>query len=226
MTGDLKFCILFMTDWLVINKMKKISQKSKEHKEIRKKEILDAAISVFSKKGFHKATLEEIAKKAKVAKATLYLYAKDKYDLLFLVVDEATTLVLSNIENAIKKIQDPLGKLQAIIKIQFETIYKYNDIAKVLLRELPGLEKVVDNKIMEKRQEFVKIFKEVIKDGIKTNQIKEDIDIDLSVSVLIGMSYFWATEWISGKKLPTKKTINNFLNQYLYGIAKRSENRL
>jgi AcrR family transcriptional regulator len=216
-----KYGIIFMTNQSVINVMRKISQKSKEHKELRRKEILEAATKVFSKKGFHRATLSEIAKQAGVSKATLYLYAKDKQSLIFLIADEATTMVLNRINELVEKISNPLEKLQKIIEIQFEIISEYRDMARILLSELPDLKKIVEDKIMGKRHKFIKILKRILEDGIKIGKIKEDIDIDLAVYILIGMSHFWTFEWISGKKLPTKKTINNFLNIYLYGIAKR-----
>src|SRR5436853_2652703 len=49
--------------------------------EFRKTELLSAARTIFAKKGFHDATIEEIADAADVAKGTVYLYYKSKKDL-------------------------------------------------------------------------------------------------------------------------------------------------
>ena len=49
--------------------------------EFRKSELLNAARAVFGKKGFHDASIEEIAEMAEVAKGTVYLYYKSKNDL-------------------------------------------------------------------------------------------------------------------------------------------------
>lgn len=203
--------------------MKKLSQKSKEHKELRKKQIIQSAIRVFSQKGYHKATLSEIAKGAKISKATLYIYVKNKQDLLLLIADEATNVMIENIYKAIEKISQPLKKLQRIIEIQFEIISKYRDLARVLLSELPDLKKFVEDRIMERRKEFVEILKKIIEEGIKTESIRKDVDVELAVYILIGVSHIFAFEWINEKKIPTKKTIEKFFNLYLYGIAKKEE---
>jgi len=53
-----------------------------EYKEIAKNKIIQAAVKIFSKKGFHKSTMDEIAGEVGVSKATLYTYFKSKEEML------------------------------------------------------------------------------------------------------------------------------------------------
>ncbi|MFC1485941.1 TetR/AcrR family transcriptional regulator, partial [Candidatus Latescibacterota bacterium] len=55
-----------------------------------RREIMEAAISVFAEKGFFAATLEEIAQKAEFSKGALYLYFQNKEDLLNTILQEMT----------------------------------------------------------------------------------------------------------------------------------------
>lgn len=55
--------------------------------DARRSQILDAAVQVFAHKGFHAATVRDIAKKAKLADGTMYLYFKNKNDLLLAILD-------------------------------------------------------------------------------------------------------------------------------------------
>ena len=53
-----------------------------EYKEIAKNKIIQAAIKIFSQKGFHKSTMDEIAREVGVSKGTLYTYFKSKEEIL------------------------------------------------------------------------------------------------------------------------------------------------
>jgi len=55
---------------------------------MHRKEIMDAAVEVFSKKGFFNATLDEIAQKAEFSKGTIYLYFSSKEELLYSILQE------------------------------------------------------------------------------------------------------------------------------------------
>lgn len=55
--------------------------------DARRSQILDAAVKVFASKGFHQATIREIAKKAKIADGTIYLYFKNKGDLVLAILN-------------------------------------------------------------------------------------------------------------------------------------------
>ena len=58
-----------------------IAERKKREKELRKKQIQDSAMAVFTNKDFNSVTIEDIAKKAELSPATLYLYFKNKDDL-------------------------------------------------------------------------------------------------------------------------------------------------
>ena len=70
------------------NEKEKLSRRERE-KAAHRKEIIDAAVKVFAEKGFHAATLEEIAQEAEFSKGALYLYFSSKEDLLYNILNYA-----------------------------------------------------------------------------------------------------------------------------------------
>lgn len=72
-------------------------RKSHADAEARRRQILAAALKVFSEHGFEAARLDDVAKKAKVAKGTLYLYFSDKQSMFEALVHSATQPILGNL---------------------------------------------------------------------------------------------------------------------------------
>jgi len=79
---------------------------------MRKDEIKQVALSTFSKKGFNAATMQEIAEKVGLNKATLYFYFKSKQDLYLTILEEQLRVYHSALEHA----------LQSISALPFETL--------------------------------------------------------------------------------------------------------
>lgn len=91
-------------------------KQSKQEKEQQKQNIIDAAIKVFSKKGYTKTTVEEISKKAGVAKGLIYYYFKNK-DAVF---RECISSIRTQMKNYIEENVDP--ELSAFERIRQRTL--------------------------------------------------------------------------------------------------------
>lgn len=66
-------------------------------KDIRQK-IMESAMVIFARKGFFKTTVEDIARSAKVAKGTVYLYFKDKSDIYISIIEEQLKSALADLK--------------------------------------------------------------------------------------------------------------------------------
>lgn len=66
--------------------------------DARRSQILDAAVHVFASKGFHRATIRDIAKRAKLADGTIYLYFKNKGDLVLAILNRINDSELRAVE--------------------------------------------------------------------------------------------------------------------------------
>ncbi|MBN2356126.1 TetR/AcrR family transcriptional regulator [candidate division KSB1 bacterium] len=91
-----------------------VPERRKREKEQRRRAILDAAENLFFSKGIEATTMEEVAEQAELAKGTLYLYFKNKDDLIFAIVHRALTLLHDYFSKAVKTSKLGREKLLAI----------------------------------------------------------------------------------------------------------------
>lgn len=94
--------------------MSYITERRLEEKDRRRNEIVDAAEEVFSRVGFDAATMEEVARHARLSRALLYVYFKDKSDLHFAICERAMTLLQRRFEEAAGRHRLGLDKVAAI----------------------------------------------------------------------------------------------------------------
>src|SRR5256886_8442852 len=98
--------------------------------------IIDAAIKVFAERGFHTATVAEIARAAGVADGTIYLYFKSKDDLLLRLFDEKMTALLAEVKAALAQERSAAEKLKRFIQLHLALVERNPDLAAVLIVEL------------------------------------------------------------------------------------------
>lgn len=100
--------------------------------------IFQAAIDVFSLRGFEKATMDEIASRANVAKGTIYYHFKSKEELFLFLVAEGTELLKESVLSKVDNTDTPIGQIQTIIRGQLQFFREYRDLCTILLREAWG----------------------------------------------------------------------------------------
>jgi AcrR family transcriptional regulator len=141
--------------------------------------ILDAALKVFSEKGYVPAALDDVAKEADVAKGTLYLYFRDKEDLfastIMFVIDKLAERIRSNVQESM----DPLEVLELVAYHQLDFFAGNRDFFCVfhnILHEnlLKKHKKLFDN--LDKRmEELIEFVSSVVERGKKAGRIRKDI---------------------------------------------------
>lgn len=94
--------------------MSYIAQRRKEEKDRRRHEILDAAEAVFAAVGLEKATMEQVARKARLSRALLYVYFEDKPDLLMGVCERGLIALRARFVAAAGRHKRGLDKIGAI----------------------------------------------------------------------------------------------------------------
>lgn len=91
-----------------------------ENKLLKRNRILDAAYELFSSKGMHMTAIDEVVKKAGVAKGTFYLYFRDKYDLIDQIILHKSTQVVRQVlievrEQGEKEGLDAVGQILLVL---------------------------------------------------------------------------------------------------------------
>lgn len=74
-----------------------------EKKKRKMTKLYDSAYELFTSKGVHQTVVDDIVKRAGIAKGTFYLYCKDKYDLVDKIIIRKASVVLNNAMNALSE---------------------------------------------------------------------------------------------------------------------------
>jgi AcrR family transcriptional regulator len=109
----------------------------RERNKLRKRQRIQTAVrEMFSTRGYDEATLRGIAKRAHVALGTLFNYADDKRDLVFLIVNEELEEVTAQALNAATQRRSLLGQLMAIFECHYGYFAVNPVLSRIVLREL------------------------------------------------------------------------------------------
>jgi AcrR family transcriptional regulator len=107
-----------------------------QNKLEKRQRIRAAARELFSRHGYDSATLRQIARRAHVGLGTLFNYAQDKRDLVFLIFNEELAAVTDDALRAAESHHDLLDQLMGIYKPHYEYFSKHPALSRILLKEL------------------------------------------------------------------------------------------
>ncbi len=185
--------------------------------------ITNIAQQVFSKYGLIKTTVNEIAKAARIGKATIYHYFNSKEDLYREVVEKENKILNNKINEAIKGTNMPEDKLRAYIMTRMKYLKELVNIHTTLTDEYLDNYAFVE-KIREKNDiKEIEVIKSILTDGNKKGIFSVD-DIELTaftiITALKGFEYPWSTNI----PLPEiKENLDKLLYIVFHGINQKKE---
>ncbi|MBU1568267.1 MAG: TetR family transcriptional regulator [Proteobacteria bacterium] len=154
--------------------------------ENKHSKIISAATKVFAKKGFFTARISDIAKEAKVADGTIYLYFNNKYDILLSVFEEEVGKIVENTENLLIAEADPHKQLEIFVTQHLMAMKKNRHLAEVIQIELRQTHKVIKEYRDNKFSKYTGIIAEIIKNGQLAGIFRLDIKPDLAKRAFFG----------------------------------------
>ena len=137
--------------------------------------IIRAATKVFAKKGFFNARISDIAKEAKVADGTIYLYFNNKFDILISVFEQEIGKLVDQVTALIAKEDDPQKMLEIFITHHLVEMKKNRNLSEVIQIELRQTNKLIRGYRNNKFSEYVNIISTIIKKGQEENIYRKDI---------------------------------------------------
>ena len=199
--------------------------KIRELYERRRGEILDAAGVVFSKNGFAKTTIDQIASQAGLGKGTVYQYFKSKKELFLSVGQEGVDKLKDEVLEEVEKEKDSIKKVEKAISAYLTFFEKNSNLVSIFMHEQSEFKKKVQKRYFEHYYGHINTMREIFKLAIKEKQIK-DVNIDNAISVLIGMLngliYMWQIE---GMRYSLQSKIPMILEIFFTGVLKDEKKR-
>lgn len=160
------------------------------------KQIIDAAVIVIADNGYHQAQVSRIAKQAGVADGTIYLYFKNKEDILISVFQEKMSVFVDNLKEIIKESNSASEMLYRMIEGHFKVLSEDQHLAVVTQLELRQSNKDLRLKINAILKGYLDLLDEILYKGIQDGEFQEDIDLRLTRQVIFGTIDEVSTTWV------------------------------
>ncbi|HSO58332.1 MAG TPA: TetR/AcrR family transcriptional regulator [Paenisporosarcina sp.] len=164
------------------------------------KQIIDAAVVVIAENGYHQAQVSKIAKQAGVADGTIYLYFKNKEDILISVFQEKMGLFVDNLQNIIKDGTTSSDKLLKMVENHFRVLATDHHLAIVTQLELRQSNKEIRLKINEVLKEYLMLLDDILIEGIENGEFNADLDIRLARHMVFGTIDETITTWVMNEQ--------------------------
>ena len=191
-----------------------------ERQEARREQILNGAARVFSKKGYHASTVDEIAKELGLTKASIYYYVSDKSDLLYQLYKRAMTMLLESQAAIMARPDPPDAKLAAMIEEYVRIVGGATAMySVVVLREHHALPPRKRKEIIAMRDQYERAYQQCIQEGIEQG-IFEAQDVKMASYVVLG-ALNWIPSWYNPRGSLSKEQIGKiFAEQLVRGLRK------
>lgn len=158
--------------------------------------ITEAAIEVFAEKGFHQSRVSDIAKRAGVADGTIYLYFKNKEDLLLSIFEEKMDEILAGLGEALGKEDDPVQKIRIFARFHFGQLRAHPRAAEVLQVELRLSNKFLKEYRPEKLWAYLGMFAQIVRDGQQRGLFRPDFDPFVGMWAFFGALDELGMQWV------------------------------
>lgn len=165
-----------------------MAEPDKQRGNVEKRErILEGALKAFAKKGFYNTKVSEIASEAGVADGTIYLYFKNKDDLLISLFEDRMEWVNDRLQSELGAVEGGvIEKLQAFVQLHFSLAVEHRDLAEFITVELRQSAKFVKEYKNPKFGDYLRILQRLIEQGQEQGVFRQDVDGRLVSRAIFG----------------------------------------
>ncbi len=189
----------------------------------KRQRILDAAVRIFGRRGYHDAKIAEIASEARVAEGTVYLYFRNKEHLFGTVFDEKMDQLLAR-GREIASGGDPASeKLTRLVDLHLTYLAADRDLASLFQIELRRSARMLQRVIRSKLVDYFRLLGGVLKDGIESGEFRPQLSPRLAVRVLFGAADEIVSEWLFSGEPALLTDARTVVGMLLSGFAARRE---
>lgn len=184
--------------------------------------ILEAAVKVFAEQGFFQSTISQIAREAGVADGTIYLYFKNKDDILLQFFGYKTKQVFQCFREEVDKADSAMEKLRNLIHRHLEEFQNDKNMAVVYQAEARSNSRLVEKQLQEMSKMYLDITAEIIELGQEEGQIRKDLYLSLVKRFILGAVDEVINTWVlSGGKYELVSMADPLVDLIFRGIGSR-----
>lgn len=184
---------------------------------MNRNQILESAAQIIRKKGYHAASMQDIADAVHLQKASLYHYFSSKQDILLALLDQALDVLIERVSSILSRAIPCDEKLCQAMCVYLECLDEYADLASVLLLEHRSLNPEYHDRHIPRRDRFERLWRDLIQEGI-TGGVFKDVDPSMTARALLGVMNWTITWYHPDGPLTIKQISDHFSALFLDGL--------
>lgn len=182
--------------------------------------ILEAAVKVFARQGFRQSTVAQIAKEAGVADGTIYLYFKNKDDILVHFFSFKAKQVFDRFREEVARGADSLEKLRNLIRVHLGEFQRDPDMAVVYQIETHQSRRLAEEQIREMGKMYRDIISDIVEEGQQEGLIRRDLYLSLVKRFILGAVEETIGTWLhSGRSYDLVSMADPLVDLFIKGIG-------
>jgi len=186
--------------------------------------ILEAAVKVFAANGFFQSTIAQIAREAGVADGTIYLYFKNKDDILFQFFNYKTKQVFRQFSEAVELADNPIDKLRNLVRSHLKAFQQDRDMAILYQTETHKYKRIADDRIKEMSKMYLDIISDIIEQGQQEGCIRKDLYLGLVKRFIVGSVDEVINTWLHADgQYELVSMADPLIELFIRGIGSREE---
>lgn len=180
--------------------------------------ILDAALNIFSNKGYHDTRLDEIVEESHTSKGAIYFHFPNKERLFLALVDQFADLLERRVVEAIQQEEKGIARVRVALATCLETFGRYRRPAKILLVQAVGLGTTFENKRNEINERFAQLIETYLIESIETGDI-EPVDTEVVSHAWMGAMYNVIIRWVNTGEPDSERIMRTLLPILLKSVG-------
>jgi TetR/AcrR family transcriptional regulator, fatty acid metabolism regulator protein len=186
----------------------------------KREAILRAAIRVFAHNGYFNSKVADIAREARVADGTVYLYFKNKEDILHSVFHRSVDNAIAEARSQLASLSDPREKLRQIAHLHLERLGADRELAIVFQVELRGSTKFMEEFSAAGFAEYLQLIRTTFEEGQNAGVFRKELNAKIVAKILFGALDEMATNWIlSKRRYKLAPMADQVLDIFLNGVS-------
>lgn len=183
-------------------------------------DILESSAQVFRQKGFHGASMADIAEAVQLQKASLYHHFSGKQEILVALLDRALDMVSSQMQAVMARDIPADEKLTLAMQTYLKTLSQQGDLVFVLLLEYRSLETELYSRHIPNRDRFERMWRDLLSEGVRTG-VFQCADISMASRALLGAINWTITWYRPDGALSIEEIADHCASLFLSGLRPR-----
>ncbi len=172
--------------------------RSQERAQRRQEQILDAALSVFARKGYERAAVEDIAAHSRTSKGGVYFHFPGKQAIFFALFERSAERLRAKVDAALAAEDDPVAKADAALQAVLRAFSRHRTLARFFLVEALGAGRDFHRRLAALNDEFTQLIKRHLDEAVASGRI-ESIDTEVAARAWYGALNAVITHWVLSK---------------------------